>query len=80
MKHRHLAGGIMVTASHNPYFYNGVKFKAEYGGPALSEMTSKIESYWKQSLPSTKLSNFTVSQSGRFFSGLFKSPTELCKS
>ncbi len=45
VRHRHLAGGMMVTASHNPYFYNGVKFKAQYGGPALSEMTAKIESY-----------------------------------
>ena len=51
VRHRHLAGGIMVTASHNPYFYNGVKFKAEYGGPALSEMTAKIESYLEVTPP-----------------------------
>ena len=42
--HRKLAGGIMVTASHNPYIYNGVKFKAEYGGSAMIPMTQAIES------------------------------------
>jgi phosphomannomutase len=40
-----LAGGIMVTASHNPYFYNGIKFKGGYGGSALPLMTSTIEKY-----------------------------------
>src|ERR1700678_3022865 len=26
------AGGVMITSSHNPYNWNGVKFKANYGG------------------------------------------------
>ena len=43
VKNRNLAGGIMVTASHNPYQYNGLKFKADYGGPAMIEMTQDIE-------------------------------------
>jgi len=38
-------GGIMITASHNPYSYNGVKFKANYGGSATPKITSEIESY-----------------------------------
>ncbi len=37
------AGGIMITASHNPPEYNGVKFKAEHGGSALPEMTKLME-------------------------------------
>ena len=28
------AGAVMVTASHNPYRWNGIKFKAPYGGSA----------------------------------------------
>lgn len=40
---RGLAGGIMVTASHNPYIYQGIKFKGEYGGSALPELTAAIE-------------------------------------
>ncbi len=43
VKNRKLAGGIMVTASHNPYQYSGLKFKADYGGPAMIGMTQDIE-------------------------------------
>lgn len=39
------AGAIMLTASHNPPVYNGIKFIPEYGGPALPEVTAKIEEY-----------------------------------
>jgi phosphomannomutase len=43
VKNRKLAGGIMVTASHNPYHYSGLTFKADYGGPAMIGMTQDIE-------------------------------------
>ncbi len=36
-------GAVMLTASHNPYFYNGFKFIPEYAGPATGEITSAIE-------------------------------------
>jgi len=38
-----LAGGVMVTASHNPARYNGIKFKPPYGGSATREVTDEIE-------------------------------------
>jgi len=38
-------GGIMVTASHNPPEYNGIKFKAPYGGSASPEIMEKIEGF-----------------------------------
>ena len=28
------AGGVMITSSHNPFNWNGVKYKAGYGGSA----------------------------------------------
>ncbi len=40
--HRRLLGGVVVTASHNPAKYNGLKFKAWYGGSALPEMYQRI--------------------------------------
>ena len=38
-----LAGGLMVTASHNPPEYNGVKFITAAGAPALPSVTDAIE-------------------------------------
>jgi len=35
--------GIMITASHNPFQWNGVKFKESYGGSASPEYCQKIE-------------------------------------
>jgi phosphomannomutase len=40
--HRKVLGGVMVTASHNPSKYNGLKFKAWYGGSALPETYAAI--------------------------------------
>jgi phosphomannomutase len=40
--HRKILGGVIVTASHNPAKYNGIKFKAWYGGSALPEMYKAI--------------------------------------
>jgi len=39
---RKLLGGVVVTASHNPAKYNGLKFKAWYGGSGLPEMYAGI--------------------------------------
>ena len=35
-------GGIMITASHNPPQFNGLKIKVGYGGSALPEMVDEI--------------------------------------
>src|ERR1700694_2601082 len=37
------AGGVMVTSSHNPWNWNGVKFKAKFGGSATSPIMKSIE-------------------------------------
>ena len=39
---RKVLGGVVVTASHNPAKYNGIKFKAWYGGSAVPEMYGAI--------------------------------------
>lgn len=40
---QNLAGGLNISASHNPPEYNGIKFTPEWGGPALPETTRAIE-------------------------------------
>jgi phosphomannomutase len=37
------AGGVMITSSHNPWNWNGVKFKATYGGSATPGIIVQIE-------------------------------------
>ena len=37
------AGGVMITSSHNPWNWNGVKFKATYGGSATPAIITQIE-------------------------------------
>jgi phosphomannomutase len=35
--------GINVTASHNPYYYNGIKVRMFYGGPPSRDIINNIE-------------------------------------
>ncbi|MEI7832371.1 MAG: phosphoglucomutase/phosphomannomutase family protein [bacterium] len=42
-KYDNMGGGIMVTASHNPAPYNGIKFKPWYGGSAPPAATARFE-------------------------------------
>ena len=38
-----LAFGVVITASHNPYMYNGFKLKDEYGGSMDPKEIEKVE-------------------------------------
>ncbi len=44
VRERKAAGGIVITASHNPYNWNGIKYKASYGSSALPSIVAQIES------------------------------------
>jgi phosphomannomutase len=48
VRERGAAGGIMITSSHNPAQWNGVKYKAWYGGSGKPSIIAEIESYLGQ--------------------------------
>jgi len=43
VKSQGAAGGVMVTSSHNPWNWNGVKFKGKFGGSATPGIMKKVE-------------------------------------
>jgi len=44
IRHKKFVGGVMVTASHNPGRYNGIKYKGYFGGSVGKEVTGFMES------------------------------------
>ena len=48
VREKKAGGGIVVTASHNPPKYNGLKFKEDFGGSAFPETTVAVESILKE--------------------------------
>jgi phosphomannomutase len=43
VKSQGAAGGVMITSSHNPWNWNGIKFKGNFGGSATPAIMKKIE-------------------------------------
>src|SRR5271155_5517511 len=43
VKHLGATGGVVITSSHNPWNWNGVKYKAYYGGSAKPSIIAGIE-------------------------------------
>ncbi len=56
-KHHNALGALVITASHNPGIYSGLKVKGAFGGSVPPEVTKQIESLLAEpsvpSLPST---------------------------
>jgi len=51
VRERKAAGGIMITSSHNPAQWNGVKYKGWFGGSGNPSMIADIEARLGQPVP-----------------------------
>jgi phosphomannomutase len=51
---RKAAGGVMITSSHNPAEWNGVKYKASYGGSGKPSIMTAIEGHLGRPLPQSE--------------------------
>ena len=50
VKHKQATAGVMITASHNPPRYNGIKLKASYGGSASPDQHKRVERLLERNL------------------------------
>jgi phosphomannomutase len=55
VRERGAAGGVMITSSHNPAEWNGVKYKASYGGSGKPSIIALIEGYLTKLPPEGEL-------------------------
>jgi phosphomannomutase len=51
VRERGAAGGVVITASHNPPHFNGFKIKAPWGGSATAETTVAVETLMDANTP-----------------------------
>lgn len=59
------AGAVMITASHNPPEYNGIKFIPEYAGPAMPDVTDIIEQQVNRAMETGKVYELSVVEAER---------------
>ncbi len=52
--HKQATAGVMITASHNPPRYNGVKLKASYGGSASPAQHKRVEYLLERNLAESR--------------------------
>ncbi|MFN8484558.1 MAG: phosphoglucomutase/phosphomannomutase family protein [Anaerolineae bacterium] len=52
--------GVMITASHNPPRYNGIKVKASHGGSAMPADTAQIERFLQENLAQGRAPAYTT--------------------
>lgn len=65
IKAREAAGAIMITASHNPPEYQGIKFIPWYAGPALPDITDVIEEELARVTASGKVYEINLAEASR---------------
>lgn len=59
-------GAVVITASHNPARYNGIKFIPAYAGPALPEVTGAIEMEIHRVAEGAKIYEIDLNEAAQF--------------
>lgn len=70
--HKKLSFGIMVTASHNPPQFNGVKIKENYGGSALTKTMEGIAKKAVCDIGTEKKGELLSEDIKKFYTGFLK--------
>ena len=70
VREKEAGGAIMITASHNPHYYSGIKFIPEYAGPALPDVTEAIENEVNRVVNEGKVYELNLSEAAQL--GLFE--------
>jgi phosphomannomutase len=85
IENQKLDGGLILTASHNPQVYNGLKFNPSNGAPAPSSVTKEIEEkanfyFDKIEIPNLKNNQVTSVNCDKIFAKtLIKNAAKYCK-
>ncbi|MCA9971551.1 MAG: phosphoglucomutase/phosphomannomutase family protein, partial [Anaerolineales bacterium] len=61
---RQATAGVMITASHNPPRYNGVKLKASYGGSATPAQHKRVEQLLRENIQADRAPRLIDLQAG----------------
>ncbi len=61
VKDLNAAGGVMITASHNPPIFNGFKLKSYFGGSSNSDECKAVENFLDMKPPQTSLTKSSIS-------------------
>lgn len=70
VRYMEAGGAVMITASHNPPEYNGIKYIPDYAGPALPGVTDSIEEEIHRVLETGKIYELDLTEAAEF--GLFQ--------
>ncbi|MCM3081255.1 MULTISPECIES: phosphoglucomutase/phosphomannomutase family protein [Brevibacillus] len=62
VKHFAASGAIMITASHNPPEYNGIKYIPDYAGPASPAITKRLEEWITQIVQSGEVHRTSIDE------------------